>query len=325
MRTNEKPPYLANPDPIQGHVTVYTPDGPQTVRAGQSGFLPALVALKTEDWAALLAAVAPAQAIASQYLGLGVTVEGEKIFYQWAEGDPRKELHGTVVTRILDFLQAGLSPTPIVHFIHNVVKNPSEASQLELYDFLENKDLPLTPDGCFLAYKAVRADYLDCYSGTIDNSPGCCPSIERRKVDEDRRRECSYGLHVGSLGYIRSMYTGGKVVVVKVNPKDVVSVPLDHNAMKCRVCCYEVLEEFKGEAFTVPLIRDYDSDYDDGDEDVHEAVDDNVEEEVEDYRSDREKGLYESGGVLPVSTVRTGFTDTPGRQARQTGFLDSAS
>jgi hypothetical protein len=45
---------------------------------------------------------------------------------------------------------------------------------------------------------------------------------------------------------------GDKIVIVKINPQDVVSVPLDENCQKVRVCFYEVVAEYQG-VLTRPL------------------------------------------------------------------------
>ena len=123
-------------------------------------------------------------------------------------------------------------------------------SQKELYDFLEHESLPITEDGYFLAYKAVRADYMDKYRGAFDNHVGNVCEMTRSKVDDDRSRGCSNGLHAGALNYVAgygSVESNDKIVIVKINPKDVVSVPSDCNHEKLRTCRYEVVGEYQGE------------------------------------------------------------------------------
>jgi hypothetical protein len=156
-----------------------------------------------------------------------------------------KPLHNVIASRILEIDSLGLPPEPMLQFLENVMLNPSEASRNELYDFLQHRNLPITEDGCFLAYKAVCEDFLDKYSRTIDNSPGQIVEFSRSEVDDNRDHECSHGLHVGAMEYVRAYghdYTD-KFVIVKINPRDAVSVPLDHSAQKLRVCRYEVLME----------------------------------------------------------------------------------
>lgn len=159
-----------------------------------------------------------------------------------------KVVHNTISNRILDFMREGLPFAHLLRFMENVALNPSFNSQNELFDFLENKGLPITEDGCFLAYKAIRQDWLDKYSGTISNAIGTVVEVSRGSVDDNRGNECSKGLHCGALDYVYS-YGGGddRIVIVKVNPADAVSVPKDHAFQKLRTCRYEVVSEFVGE------------------------------------------------------------------------------
>jgi hypothetical protein len=67
---------------------------------------------------------------------------------------------------------------------------------------------------------------------------------ERRQVDDNTHAECSYGLHVGSHQYASGFRgANGRLLIVKVNPRDVVSVPSDGAAQKIRTCRYEVVAE----------------------------------------------------------------------------------
>lgn len=189
----------------------------------------------------------------------GIVVHDDCVTYN---GRP---LHSTIVDRIVGMKSNGHDIRYMVRFLENLVKNPSSRSVNELYDFLANRNLPITEDGCFLAYKSVQKDFLSKYSGDnnlvllqgrevegkIDNSVGQIIECPRNEVDDERSNECSKGLHVGGLdysgpnGWYHSL--GDKVVCVKVNPMDVVSVPKDHNAQKLRVCKYEVISELEYE------------------------------------------------------------------------------
>lgn len=153
-----------------------------------------------------------------------------------------KALHNVLVDRIVEQTRMGLGAEHMLRFLENLMLNPSESSRKELYDFLANRSLPITEDGCFLAYKAVRDDFYDIYSGTVLNTVGSVISMERGEVDPNRDRQCSFGYHVGAIDYVRGYgNTYSKYLLVKVNPKDAVAVPLDHGAQKLRVCSYEVL------------------------------------------------------------------------------------
>jgi hypothetical protein len=203
-------------------------------------------------------------------------------------------VHGTIAKRILEFMSNGLPFEPLVKFLHNVMENPSMQSQRELYDFLEHESLPITEDGYFLAYKAVRSDFKDKYRGVFDNSVGQVCEMVRAKVDDNREVGCSQGLHAGALSYVASygsVESGDKIVIVKINPKDVVSVPKDCDCQKLRTCRYEVVGLYEGE-LKRPMYQttensynpylaydDYDSDYEDDDYEDEDYDDEEYNEE----------------------------------------------
>lgn len=168
-----------------------------------------------------------------------IEVKGGELFY---DGEV---LHSTLADRILKMLDEGFNLSPMAKFLENLMNNPSMRVVEHLYAFLEKGQNAITEDGHFLAYKAVRDDFLDIHSGTMDNSVGKTVSIPRRKVDEDPSRTCSYGLHVCSFDYLPHFaHANGHVMICKVNPTDVVAIPSDYNNTKMRVCRYEVIGEY---------------------------------------------------------------------------------
>lgn len=176
-----------------------------------------------------------------------------------------EEINGVIVDRILKLKNEGLSFDSMANFLENLMNNPSKRAVDELYKFLEYENLPLTEDGCFLAYKSVAiyngdpitdkmgkpvvsGDFIDVFTKKdYRNNIGDTPSVDRNKVDDDPNKGCSHGLHVGSLEYSgpNGYYRGDRVVIVKVNPRDVVSVPFDHKHQKVRCCAYEVVSEYE--------------------------------------------------------------------------------
>ncbi len=153
-----------------------------------------------------------------------------------------KPMSKALIARYRYMLEHDIPTKGFKLFIANLVKNPLKSAIDELFGFLEACDLPITEDGCFLAYKRVGSQFKDLHSGTFDNHPGKIVSMPRKSVDPDRNSTCSTGLHVCSKSYL-SGYGGEHTIVVKVNPKDVVAVPTDYDQSKMRVCRYEVLEE----------------------------------------------------------------------------------
>ena len=126
-------------------------------------------------------------------------------------------------------------------------ENPSDHAITELFDFMQHKHMPITDDGCFLAYKAVNKDFKDKWSESFDNSVGNTVEVERDRVDSNRDRGCSNGLHVGAVDYVKEYGNeddGDQFLIVKVNPMDVVSVPTCSRYQKLRCCKYEVVALF---------------------------------------------------------------------------------
>lgn len=224
-----------------------------------------------------------------------VEIKNGKVYY---DGE---EVHGAISKRIVEFMSKGLPFQPLVYFLDNLMQNPSMQSQTELYDFLEHQYLPITEDGCFLAYKAVRSDYMDKYAGKFRNKVGDVCEMRRAKVDDNRGVGCSQGLHAGALNYVASygsVDAGDKIVIVKINPKDVVSVPTDCNCEKLRTCRYEVVGEYEGELLK-PLYKsefsedeyqddedDYDNDYDWSWNSAEDDLDEDDDFNDEDYEDD---------------------------------------
>jgi hypothetical protein len=167
-----------------------------------------------------------------------VTVKDGRVF--WHD----EEIGGPIVDKIMTFIRERLPLEPLARFINNLMANPSNRSVSELYGFLIHKGLAITDDGCFLAYKGIRDDWMDIYTGQVDNHIGQKPSLPRNKVDDNCNNTCSNGYHVGSFAYaVNYAGSNGRVVLVKVNPADAVSVPTDHNGEKLRVTTYEVMQE----------------------------------------------------------------------------------
>lgn len=131
-------------------------------------------------------------------------------------------------------------------FIKNLKQNPSQESIKQVLDFLSCNELPLTEDGCFYAYKYVNKDYKDCHTGQIDNSVGQIVKMEREGVNPNKNETCSHGLHFCSKEYLKD-FSGSHLMCLKVNPRDVVCIPVDYNNSKGRCCQYEVVGEINSE------------------------------------------------------------------------------
>ena len=72
--------------------------------------------------------------------------------------------------------------------------------------------------------------------------------MDRNLVDDNPESHCSSGLHFCSESYLQSF--GGAsnpVMILKINPADVVSIPTDYNGAKGRCMKYEVVAEVDGD------------------------------------------------------------------------------
>lgn len=173
-----------------------------------------------------------------------VAIRADSVYF---DDDP---MDGAVAKAILRFLEEDRDVMPLVKFMENVMANPQEHSREQFYRWIETHDFPIDDDGCIVAYKGVTADLKSIHSGgafvdgewvkgQIPNSLGSVITMGRSDVAHDPNTACHTGLHAGTWNYASSF---GKVVLhVKINPRDVVSVPHDHTSAKVRVCRYEVV------------------------------------------------------------------------------------
>jgi len=162
--------------------------------------------------------------------------------------------------------------------------NPSHRSVMQLFAFLDKNRQAITTDGDFIAYKRVRSDFRDIHTGMFDNSPGEIVDMERNMVDDEPTRTCSNGLHVANWDYACNHFGNGEgvMIAVKVNPADVVSVPIDYNQSKMRVCAYKVLEVVEA-AHTARLVSNSgNSTFSDFDADASADEKDELRSESED-------------------------------------------
>lgn len=171
-----------------------------------------------------------------------VTVRDGIVYYG------EESVHSAITERILWGLNEGFDMTAYMAFLDNAMDNPSNRAVTEMYSFMERNNMGITEDGYILGYKKVKEDFKDIYTGKMDNSPGQIVEMIRNKVNDNPNETCSHGLHFCAMSYLSQYGTarGNKIVIVKVNPADIVSVPIDYGFAKVRCCKYEVLAEYTG-------------------------------------------------------------------------------
>lgn len=238
------------PDSKPQTITLFL-DGKQHVMNNSAPLFNALFeALKANDVTGIRRSLEVKKSIAEFEGGKFKLYDNDTLYYNGAE------VRHCMVERILAMYKAGVDASPMMRFLENLLTNPSQDSQNELYLFLEHNNLPITDDGHFLAYKYVTSDYKDCYSQTLDYRVGNTIEMPRSEVDANRHNTCSRGLHFCSREYIGDMsYGGRRLMVIKINPRDVVSIPSDYNNSKGRCCKYYFLEEIKWKDYIVDGYR----------------------------------------------------------------------
>jgi hypothetical protein len=259
--------------------------------------------LKAGDWDAIPALLNIRTYIADHTDGR-VEIVGDEIYLD------KKPIAKGISERIIAFFKDGINIQPFCRFLERVAANPAQSSRDELFLFLEKNSLPFTPEGYFLAYKMVRRDYLDIHSGTIRNQIGDKPEMAREEVDADRYNTCSVGLHFCSMDYLKSGFGSGghRLMVVKIDPADVVSIPVDYNFSKGRCWKYEVVDEIeKDERITDYYTSEYDEEEEEDDEDDNFLYDDEEESSEEEEESesyyDEEDDEEEEEVELPASQM----------------------
>jgi len=246
----------------------------------------------------------------------GFTINPDSVTY---EGE---RLPTALADKVRSIAREGLPVKLFRKFWGSLQNNPSANSVRQLYDFLSYKELPITEDGCFLAYKGVNRDGWSCHGNTktkvlqgivdgqgrIKNKVGETIEVLRRDVDDERSHHCSFGLHVGSLDYAES-FANGRVLIVKINPADVVSVPTDCSCQKCRVAKYEIIDSYETEIRNAVTDADGNPILSEEDEEANEIID-----RVEGYLARKRETSTSDGEVVSVSQIQNAFSpDYPSR------------
>lgn len=222
---------------VAGDSLVVVIDGKNyTINKASSHYIRVKDSVVTQDWDKAL-----------EYLEQATALKGE-IWWNDQEGCVyygTEPMHHSLADRLPRMLDEGFDTTPMLAFLKNLFKNPAPHAIEELYEFMEKNALPITEDGCFLAYKKVREDYTDVHTGTFSNAIGQVLEMDREMCDPIRTNHCSTGFHFCGLSYL-TCFGGERVVVVKINPTDVTSIPNDYDFAKGRCCKYVVVDEYTG-------------------------------------------------------------------------------
>jgi hypothetical protein len=217
-----------------GTLTVFYDGNMLTVNPDHPNYAEILKRVRSGEFYGLSELFNIAKGIAEYTFGK-VVVKDCKVWYG------THEINNTLVDRIIEGMRNGVDYERFIKFLDKLLENPSNRSLEQLYNFLKHNSLAIAEDGDFYAYKGIREDWKDCYTGSIDNSVGKTINMPRNLISDDPQKVCHRGLHIGTESFARGY--GSRLIKVKVNPKDVVSVPYDFDSQKCRTCSYFVESE----------------------------------------------------------------------------------
>jgi hypothetical protein len=184
-----------------------------------------------------------------------VTVRNGVLYYK------DEPMHGVLAETILGLYDQKKSEAfvPLARFLSKVMDNPNPHSRVHLYDWMKHLSFNIDEDGNLIAYKGVNRHWDHGFvsvhtgpaiaagikvTGHVPNKVGTVVRMDRKKVTFDPQQGCGSGLHVGTVSFARSY--GNAMIEVKIDPRDVVSVPTEHDWQKLRVCKYKVLREVTG-------------------------------------------------------------------------------
>ena len=226
-----------------------------------------------------------------------LTINGEINLYGNTLFFDNKKLDNTTSNIIVtELLNNGKIPKKtLLNFLEKLYNNTSSYVRSQFLPWIAyttqkgNTLFSIAPDGDVLGYKGFYLnedkEMVSVHSGfaivngkeeygQIRNLPDDIIEMPRDMVEDDPSVGCSTGLHIGTYEYASS-FAGSHMMLVKFNPKDIVSVPTECEAQKIRVCKYKVIgrieEPIKGgflktnedlKALTKDyIIKEYDYDY----------------------------------------------------------------
>ena len=223
-------------------MTFFHPDnGVYNVRRDHPEWAAILRAVRAGDIAAAIKIVDKAQLVTTH---LGSLFAGDIDPYTGVI-KPRpgsREITPEISEAVRRLVANGMPAEPLRRCLEKLSENPHPHAWRETLLFCDKNGFQIFDDGDILGYKGVTSDFKDLRTRTFDNTPGARVTMPRHQVDDDRRVSCSTGLHVAAHEYAHSFAgSGGNVVVVKVHPADIVSIPYDYDNQKMRTCGYTVV------------------------------------------------------------------------------------
>lgn len=191
-----------------------------------------------------------------------VSVRDGKIYF---DGDPQDDALTEHLVRCLN--EGVKNYMPVVLFLEKLQTNQNEHSRKQLWGWLKKAGMSITTKGDIIGYKGVKSGpnntRVSREKGTaivngeevinqqIPYPEGATIEMPRSAVQHNPAVGCSTGLHVGTHNYARNF--SRDVLEVRVNPRDVVSVPTECDEQKMRVSRLTVVKPVD-RAYTAPIV-----------------------------------------------------------------------
>jgi len=217
-------------------------------------------AFSNQNWEQLQRIMVPEYKVEVETSG-DVRLDGDDVYYK---GIPIKESALTNAIR-----RAIVNKLPFNNFVKFMERlyniDTSLNIKQNLFDWLENNQQAMfDEEGYVIAYKVVDESLVTFHpnpdGSRNTNEVGAINSMPREEVDDNPNHTCSTGLHFCSYTYIPFYGYRGRVVIVRIDPKDIVAIPRDYKFAKGRCCKYEVIGEvdnyFKQPVKTVEKVKE---------------------------------------------------------------------
>lgn len=180
----------------------------------------------------------------------------------YLDGD---EMDTALTQKIVSMLDEGDEDWgALVNFLEKLYQNPNPNARDAFYAWLRERPFGITPDGDVIGWKRVRsadeddeAQFRSWHDGPavingepyeggdggVPQSVGDTVEKPRSEVDNSTRDECSDGLHVGTYEFADGQRRYGDTVLrLRVNPRDVVGVPVHVGGSEKFRCCRYVID-----------------------------------------------------------------------------------
>lgn len=231
-------------------VIVSLPDGVRLIKRDQGKIFDQVVeAVETGRYEDIPGIISPKNFLASGNLQFDEKT-GEITFNGY-------RLKNNLTDRIHEYWSLGIPVEPMIRLLKNIMGHEIEYMAEELFDFLEHNNLPITEDGCFLAYKLTKEDGSPFYhaSSEIRYSVGKVIEMPKYKASTDRETCGGAGLYFGNPKYWgegefegKAWIGSGKMFLAKINPRDVTAIPRHYKDGKAKCWRMEIVKEFTPES-----------------------------------------------------------------------------